>query len=198
MAGSAIEAQLREHTYASELELAEKKVNSYKDRIKVLAEEVVTHFTHHARYIFLKDEMKKVLLAVHHDDEAMAQNAYKEINRRVHAKALEKYHEFKAIQKEKQKDFDDNEAVVAAQHRADSAQAALKLRDTLANELSIEAQKRATEVGKQVRKRGREEVDLMNECLANTQKVQTRARTNERREGVGACAQILESRTSTD
>ena len=132
----------------------------------------LARLAHHARYIFLKDEMKKVLLAVHHDDEAMAQNAYKEINRRVHAKALEKYHEFKAIQKEEQKDFDDNEAVVAAQHRADSAQAALKLRDTLANELSIEAQKRATEVGKQVRKRGREEVDLMNECLANTQKVQ--------------------------
>ena len=68
---------------------------------------------------------------------------------------------------------------LAAQHRADSAQAALKLRDTLANELSIEAQKRATEVGKQVRKRGREDVDLMNECPANTQKVQKGSRVRE-------------------
>jgi len=81
-------------------------------------------------------------------------------------------HEFKANQKQAQADFDNEEAVVAAQHRADCAKAALELRDKFANEVFVEAQKRMAALDKQVRKRGREEVEDMSGGLANVQKVQ--------------------------
>lgn len=170
--GDAIEAQLREQTCHSELKYEKEKVKRLEDRIKAMDEKMSEHFDRRARYIYLKQETQNVLLAMHQQDSAMAKNSYDEIHKRVHAQALEKLQTFKAAQKQAQADFDNDEAVAAAQHRVECANALQLAREKLANVVFDEATRHVAEMQKQMRKRGREDVEDMNEYLANAQKAQ--------------------------
>ena len=170
--GDAIEAQLREQTCHSELKYEKEKVKRLEDRIKAMDEKMSEHFDRRARYIYLKQEMQNVLLAMHQQDSAMAKNSYDEIHKRVHAQALEKLQTFKVAQKQAQAEFDNNEAVAAAQHRVECANALQLTREKLTTAVCDEATRHVAEMQKQMRKRGREDVEDMNECLANAQKAQ--------------------------
>ena len=171
-ASDAIDAQLCELTLRKDLEYAQEKIKSLEDRVVHMTEKMSEHFDRRARYIYLKEEVQAVLLALHHNDDAMAQHSYQEIHKRVHTKALEKLQTFKANQKQAQADFDKEQTVAAAQHRADCAKAALELRDKLANDVFVKATQRVAALDKHVRKRGREDVADTSECLSNAQKVQ--------------------------
>ncbi len=171
-ASDAIDAQLRELTLLKDLELAQQKIKRLEERIDHMTADMSDHFDRRARYLCLKTEMQNVLLALHQEDNAMAQNSYKEIHDRVHASAAEKLRMFKANQKQAQADFDQELAVAAAEHKVETAKAALELRDKLANGVFAKATQRVAALDQHVRKRGREDVQDMNENLSNVQKVQ--------------------------